>query len=394
MKAILRIYGPSTPGARLASPRTRAEQNAPRRRSCTALIALLACFVALCSSVAEPLPRLPREKLLVYRDAAGSVQPVRSISDWERRREVILRAAEEIMGALPDRTRLSPLDIKVEEEVDAGDHVRRLISYQAELGGRVPAYLLVPKSVLANPSKRVRGVLCLHPTDATRGHKTIVMRSDGVRYPYAIEMVERGSVAIAPAYPLLANYQPNLATLGYASGTMKAIWDNMRALDVLASLGFVEPEALGAIGHSLGGHNAIYTALFDERIRALISSCGFDSYLTYYRGDPKMWQAGNGWTQHRYMPRLAQYAGRFDFHELIGALAPRAVFVSAPLRDSNFQAPSVAQIVTAAAQVYALYGAPDRLVLEQPDCAHDFPESMRDQAYRFLEKQLKLDAEK
>ena len=303
------------------------------------------------------------------------------------------------MGSFPPATRRCALEIKVEEEVDAGDHLRRLISYQAEPGGRVPAYLLIPKRVLANPSAAVHGMLCLHPTDAQRGHKTIVTREGGARYPYALEMVERGFVVITPAYPLLANYQPDLPSLGYVSGTMKAIWDNARALDVLASLEFVRRDGFGAIGHSLGGHNAIYTAVFDPRIKAVVSSCGFDSYLAYYRGNPKVWQPGNGWTQQRYMPRLAEYAARleeipFDFHELIAALAPRAVFISAPLHDTNFEAASVREIGRAAAPVYGLHGAADRLVLEQPDCAHDFPSPIREKAYRFIAAQLQSDAQK
>ena len=32
----------------------------------------------------------------------------------------------------------------------------------------------------------------------------------------------------------------------------------------------------GALGHSLGGHNAIFTAVFDPRLKVVVSSCGFD----------------------------------------------------------------------------------------------------------------------
>src|SRR5205807_193368 len=106
---------------------------------------------------------------------------------------------------------------------------------------------------------------------------------------------------LAPAYPLMANYQPDLKALGYQSGTMKAIWDNIRGLDLLESLPFVNKRKLGAIGHSLGGHNAIYTAVFDQRIRVIVSSCGFDSFLDYKGGDIR------GWTSERYMPRLLAY---------------------------------------------------------------------------------------
>ena len=122
---------------------------------------------------------------------------------------------------------------------------------------------------------------------------------------------------------------------------MKAIWDNIRGLDLLDSLPYVKHGKYGAIGHSLGGHNSVYTAVFDQRIQVVVSSCGLDSYLDYYGGDPQNWQLERGWCQTRYMPKLADYAGHladipFDFHEMIGALAPRTVFISAPLGDVEF----------------------------------------------------------
>jgi hypothetical protein len=90
------------------------------------------------------------------------------------------------------------------------------------------------------------------------------------------------------------------------------------------------------------------------------------------------------------MPKLAEYRGRladipFDFHELIGALAPRPVFINAPLGDANFKWRSVDEIVKAAAQVYRLYGSAQNLRVEHPNCAHDFPAEVREQAYRFLD---------
>jgi hypothetical protein len=94
------------------------------------------------------------------------------------------------------------------------------------------------------------------------------------------------------------------------------------------------------------------------------------------------------------MPRLAGYRGRleeipFDFHELIAALAPRHVLISAPLGDSNFRADSVDRIVAAARPVFALYGHPERLRLEHPDCEHDFPPEMRDAAYALFDRVLR-----
>ena len=337
--------------------------------------------------------RLDREKLLLYHKSDGSIAEAKSAEEWKQRRAEIVRGVEEVMGKFPGSEKRCPLDVKVDEEVDCGTHVRRLISYASESGSRTPAYLLIPKS--ASKDKPVPAVLCLHGTDNVIGHAAIIEGMGGkTNRQYASELAARGFVTIAPNYPLLAKYQPDLKTLGWQSGTMKAIWDNSRALDVLDAMPEVKHGAYGAIGHSLGGHNSIYTAFFDERIKAVVSSCGFDSYLDYMGGDSKRWEPGQGWCQDRYMAKMADYKGKlpeipFDFHELVGSLAPRPMFVNAPLKDANFKWESVDRVINAARQVYALHGAADVLVVEHPDCNHDFPPEMREKGYALFEKVLK-----
>jgi cephalosporin-C deacetylase-like acetyl esterase len=44
---------------------------------------------------------------------------------------------------------------------------------------------------------------------------------------------------------------------------MKGIFNHMRAVDLLCSRPEVDPKRIGAIGHSLGGHNAMFVGLFD-----------------------------------------------------------------------------------------------------------------------------------
>lgn len=337
--------------------------------------------------------RLPRTNLLVYHGSDGEFRNAKSKRDWQKRRAEILRGMQEVMGPLPGKDKRVPLDLKVEDEVDCGSFVRRFVTYASEPGSRVPAFLLVPKAALQS-KKKFPAILALHPTDMQYGHRVLVEELRPHYRAYARDLAERGYVVLAPSYPLMANYQPDPKTLGYESGTMKAIWDNIRGLDLLESLPFVRKGKIGAIGHSLGGHNAIFTAVFDERIKVIVSSCGFDSFLNYYDAKQENWQPERGWCQTRYMPKLANYRGRleeipFDFHELISALAPRPIFINAPLGDSNFRWRSVDEIVKAATPVYELYRAKENLRVEYPDCGHDFPGEIRKEAYSFLEEVLK-----
>ena len=353
------------------------------------MLAVAAGWEASAAETSTPA-RLPRTDLMLYHGDRGEVLPVKSPADWERRRQEIRRGMEEIMGPVPGEAKRCALEVKVEAETDCGSYVRRLLTYAAEPGSRVPAYLLVPKAALAAappPRRTFPAALALHPTDAEYGHRVVVEEMRATYRAYGRDLAERGFVVLAPAYPRLANHQPDLERLGYRSGVMKAVWDNIRGLDLLESLPFVERGRVGALGHSLGGHNAIYTAVFDPRLQVVVSSCGFDSFLDYMDGDIR------GWTSDRYMPKLLAYRARladipFDFHELIGALAPRTVFISAPLGDTNFKWRSVAGIVAAARPVFRLYGASQDLIVEHPDCGHDFPPAVRERAYRVLAERL------
>jgi len=338
--------------------------------------------------------RLDRDDLMQFRSSDGGIQSVKTQGDWKKRRAEVLRGMQSVMGNFPEDEKRVELDLIVEEKVDMGNYVRQLISYQSEVGSRTPAYLCIPKTALVKKA-RVPAVLCLHPTDSVNGHKVVVGLAGKENRQYAAELAERGYVTISPSYPHLANYYPNLGKLRYLSGTMKAIWDNSRAIDLVESLPFVDSsKGVGVIGHSLGGHNAIYTAVFDGRITAIVSSCGFDTYPDYKDGAENNWFFGSGWCQIRYMPRMSDYRGDlegipFDFTEMLGVLAPRSIFVNAPLHDSNFHWESVDRCVAAAAPIYVMLGAKDGIEVAHPDCGHDFPKEMRERAYQLMARVLK-----
>jgi dienelactone hydrolase len=293
---------------------------------------------------------------------------------------LIVSNMQHVMGPLPGASRRCALDVQVLDETDAGTFVRRRITYASEPESRVHAFLLIPKRAGRHPA-----VLALHQTHAL-GSKVVVGLGNSRNDEYAVELATRGYVVLAPPYPLLADYHPDLKKLGYASGTMKAIWDNMRALDVLESLPVVEKGAFGAIGHSLGGHNALFTAAFDDRIKVIATSCAFDSFRDYMNGNIR------GWTSDRYMPRLLDYpldSLPFDFHDVLAALSPRTVFVSAPLGDTNFKWRSVDAVAQEARKVYRLHKAEEHLQIVHPDCGHVFPPEIREQAYRLFDKVLR-----
>jgi hypothetical protein len=79
----------------------------------------------------------------------------------------------------------------------------------------------------------------------------------------------------------------------------------------------------------------------------------------------------------------------FDFYEVLGALAPRGVFINAPVKDDNFRVEGVKKAVVEAQKVYNLLGQPENLVVRHPDCGHDFPPEVREEVYEWLGRQLR-----
>lgn len=350
---------------------------------------LLFLVTGVLSLEAEEIPLLrglSRTNLLEYKDREGMLKTAATPAEWEVRRQEAIAAFESVAGTLPGEDQRCPLDLRVEEEIDCGSYVRRHISYESSPGGRVPAYLCIPKAALAG--KPAPAVLCLHPTENNIGYKVVVGLGGKPHRQYAAELAERGFITLAPNYPLLAQYQPDLKALSFSSGTMKAVWDNIRGLDLLETLPFVKKEAgFATIGHSLGGHNSIFTAVLDARLKVIVTSCGFDSVLDYKGGNLK------GWVQERYMLKMGDFLGRpqdvpFDYYELIACLAPRTLYVNAPLRDSNFKWDSVDRIAAAAKAVYDLHGAAERVTVRHPDSDHDFPDEERHEAYAVIEQVL------
>jgi dienelactone hydrolase len=359
----------------------------PHRRPLSAAVVVIVVLVV--SQFARPDNEAPayrdHSRLLVFRDKSGAEQPVRSPADWEKRRSDILTAMQQVMGPLPAARQKVPLDVRLIEESTTETFVRKKMTIATETGDRLPLYLFVPKG----STGRRPAVLCLHPTNRPLGKGVVAGFGDTPALAYAIHLAERGYVTLAPDYVNMGEYRFDPYGPGYASATMKGVWNHICCVDLLRSLPDVDGDRIGALGHSLGGHNSMFLAAFDERVKCVVSSCGFCSFPRYMKGDL------TGWSHDGYMPRIRTVYGRdpakmpFDFPEVVAAIAPRPFLVCAPIRDPNFDVQGVRDCLTAAKPAYDLLNVGDRVRGIYPDAGHDFPSETRSVAYDWFDRWLK-----
>lgn len=378
----------------------------PGRRRLSSLL-ILCCTLSAAGqeapqAQAPPDPYPDHSRLLVYADNAGGLHPVKTPEDWQRRRRDILKGMEAAMGPLPARDQWPEFDLRLTEEQAGDGYVRRTYTFAVEYReqrsvpgaanvrdaqvDRLSIDLYLPQPLPAGD--RRAAVLALHPTGAL-GKRIVAGEGPSPNRQYAVELAQRGYVVLAPDYPSFGDARDyDFSADNYVSGTMKGIVNHRRCVDLLQSLPQVDPERIGVIGHSLGGHNALFVAAFDERIKAIVSSCGWTPFHDYYGGKIA------GWTSDRYMPRLRDVYGLdpdkvpFDFYEVVAALAPRPFLSVSPVEDSNFDVRGVEKAIPRAREVYRLLGAEEALQLRTPKCGHDFPTEMRREAYEFLDQAL------
>ena len=66
-----------------------------------------------------------------------------------------------------------------------------------------------------------------------------------------------------------------------------------------------------------------------------------------------------------------------------------SVFINAPLHDKNFEVSGVRDCVEFAMKAYGAL-AEFNLVAVYPDCGHDFPPDVREQSYKFIDHELRM----
>jgi dienelactone hydrolase len=312
--------------------------------------------------------------------------------EWDAKRDAIRAVWHDYIGGLPPRV---PTKYEVVSETPENDYVRQKIVYDTVHGDHVTAYLLIPNSVRES-GKRAPAVLALHGTGEPG--KDSVASANGKR-PYGIELVSRGYVVLAPdaltsgdrIYPGLKYFRDAPFYKQHPTWTTvaKNITDHMQGVDLLAAHALVDPQRIGAIGHSFGAYNAFFLAGADPRIKAAVASCGFNPFTG--SKTPGHWGVRNWYTHMpRITPDLDQGRVPFEFHEIAALAAPTPLFFYNAQSDAGVPHwKVVGDCMLDLRRLYVWMKEEERFVSVLGVGVHDFPEPIRKVSYDFLDRWLK-----
>ena len=242
------------------------------------------------------------------------------------------------LGQFPKKTDLNMKEIS---NVEYKEYYEILIEYNVEVGERVKSYLLIPKKDGIKPA-----VVAIHQhaSNWSVGKSEVVGKTDNKMFSYGLDLVKRGYVVIAPdllcfesrqgsekfkankdMQRLYERFEFCKYILNGSCLQTKYLHDLSVAVDVLCSLEYVDKNNIGAIGHSLGGEEAIWLSWFDERIKCCISSCGISCIKDILEQETSQNFAF-------YIPNLNNIC---DIDEIINEIAPRAVLITSGLKDER-----------------------------------------------------------
>jgi hypothetical protein len=343
-------------------------------------------------------PSLPGEPVLLREmnahPAAGLWKEKIDQENWPRVRERILAGSMQVLGPFPKEK--VPLDPKVISEEDCGSYLRRKISLQVQPGDRMPAYLLIPKK----RKGRVPAIICFYGTTSGAGKETTVGLSG--RKPgtsphrnnaFAIDMVEAGFVALAADYlrdgeRVRRGRAPYETTDFYEqfpdwSIHGKDIWDNMRAIDYLQTLDFVDPDRIGMTGHSYGGHSTIFATALEPRIKVAVANGPVSDFLHH----GLHWAVPKGARNSQSLPAIRPYVLDptlpipVTFYEWTSLIAPRPLLVGQAVGERR---PMEEENYAALGEVYRALGHADRVRYHWYAGDHDFPPEARKAAVEWF----------
>lgn len=157
------------------------------------------------------------------------------------------------------------------------------------------------------------------------------------------------------------------------------ITDNMRAVDLLTSLPFVDSDKIGATGASGGGNQTMWLAAIDERVKVAVPVVSVGTFQSYIMGSNCVCEM------------LVDGLTFVEESSVLGLIAPRALNIFNAKKDSNkaFYEKEMLRSYQGAQIIYDYYNAKDKITYEVFDTPHGYFPVMRESLLGWFDLHLK-----
>jgi dienelactone hydrolase len=144
---------------------------------------------------------------------------------------------------------------------------------------------------------------------------------------------------------------------------MERIYDVMRTIDWLKQRQDADSGFIASMGNSEGGSLSLYCAAVDERIKAVMASCCFSSYVDSIGRRAACPDA--------YIPGILQW---IEMYDVAGLIAPRTLLLVAGENDHIFPARLGKSAFVKTRRIYAACEAKERIdFLAGPEGHRPYP---------------------
>ena len=157
------------------------------------------------------------------------------------------------------------------------------------------------------------------------------------------------------------------------------ISDNLRGVDLLSSLPYVDASNIGATGSSGGGNQTMWLTALDNRIKAAIPVVSAGTFESYIMGTPCICEV------------LADGLSLTEESGILSLIAPRAIKMCNHNKDNNqaFRPSEMIRSHKNAKAVFEFYGAGENISYQLFDLPHGYFPEDREAMLGWFDKHLK-----
>jgi hypothetical protein len=155
--------------------------------------------------------------------------------------------------------------------------------------------------------------------------------------------------------------------------------DNMRGVDLLCSLPYVDKNNIGATGASGGGNQTMWLSALDERIKASMPVVSVGTFQSYIMGSNCICEL---------MPEGLNFS---EESGILALIAPRSIKICNGLKDASptFSPSEMIRSYTNAKPIFALYNVEDNINYQLFNTPHGYWPEMRQAMLGWFDFKLK-----